>query len=49
MMGNMSYHPNPGSLPEERYGHTDALVEAAAQRARLQDDPNTPNLSLIHI
>ena len=38
MMGNMSYHPNPGSLPEERYGHTDALVEAAAQRARLQDE-----------
>lgn len=34
----MAYHPNPGSLPDERFGHTDALADAAAQRAMLQDE-----------
>ena len=45
----MAYHPNPGSLPAEKFGHTDALAEAAAQRARLQDELDSVRQSKLGI
>ena len=45
----MAYHPNPGSLPAEKFGYTDALADVAAQRARLQDELDSVRQSKLAI